>query len=56
MNIDINHIGDREVTKFAHHASAAFAAVLIMAATIVPVVHVPAANANVAIAAPALLA
>lgn len=42
--------------KLTHHAAAALAAVLIMAATIVPVIHVPAAQAQAAVAAPVALA
>jgi hypothetical protein len=45
LTIDIDHIGDREMTRVFEHLAAAIAAVLIMTATFVPVVTVPPSEA-----------
>jgi len=53
LTIDIDHIGDRQMTKAIEHLAAALAAVLITTATFVPVVTVPPADLS-AVHAPTL--
>jgi hypothetical protein len=55
LTIDIDHIGDREMTRAFQHTSAAFAALLLTFSAFVTVVTVPSAQAaTVAVAAPVL--
>jgi hypothetical protein len=53
LNIDISHIGDREMTRLVQHVTAAVVAVLVMATSFSAVVSVPASYRTGA-AAPAL--
>jgi hypothetical protein len=52
LTIDIDHIGDRQMSRFLQHAAAALAAIFIATTSIAGVVTVPADHA--AVAAPTL--
>jgi hypothetical protein len=55
LTIDIDHIEDREMTRFFEHAAAAIVAILVTATTMVTVVTVPEQPAVVEAAAPLLV-